>query len=156
MLDEEHKWELEKEYESDEIWRALRSMGSLKPPGPDGFPASFLQRTCGVIGPTLISFVKHVLKKRELPSTTNESLLVLIPEEDKPSSIKGFRPISLCNVCIKLVTKLIVNRLKGVLGHMITPNQGAFVPGRQRIDNMIICQELVHSFNTPLQEKGEW
>src|SRR5436190_29430 len=98
----------------------------------------------GNIRSALVHFVKQVLEPRELPLETNESLLVLIPKEDKPSSIRGFRPISLCNVSIKLVTKVIVNRLKGVMASIVSPTQGAFIPGWQRVDNTIVCKEIVH------------
>lgn len=114
LLDEDQRREVEKGCVTDEVWRVLRRMGPSKAPGPDGFPASFFQRTWAVTGPTSVSLVKQVLEKREMPPEINESLLILIPKEGKSSSIKGFRPISLCNVCIKLVTKIIVNRLKGL------------------------------------------
>lgn len=47
---------------------------------------------------------------------------MLIPKEDKPSSLGSFRPISLCNVSIKIVSKMIVNKLKEVLDAIISPN----------------------------------
>lgn len=122
----------------------LGGIGPLKAPGLDGFPASFFQKTWGVTRPALVCFVKQVLEKREMPSEINESLMVLIPKEDKLASIKGFRPINLCNVCIKLVTKILINRLKEVFGSRISPTQGALVPGRQGVDNTVVCQEIVH------------
>lgn len=57
------------------------------------------------MGSALFDFVKKMLEKAELLPGSNESLLVLIPKEEKPTSIKGFRAISLCNMCIKLATK---------------------------------------------------
>lgn len=139
LVDEQWR-ELAKSCESDEVWRALKSMGPLKAPGPDSFSASFFQRTWGVTGPALVGFVKQVLEKRKMPFGINDSLLVLIPMEDKLSSIKGFQPTNLCNICIKVVIKEIMNRLKGVLGDLILENQGAFVSGRQGVDNTIISK----------------
>uniref|UniRef100_A0A2N9IFC0 CCHC-type domain-containing protein n=1 Tax=Fagus sylvatica TaxID=28930 RepID=A0A2N9IFC0_FAGSY len=58
-----------------------------------------------------------------------------------------FRPIGLCNTIYKVVTKIIVLRLRPLLDALISPLQTAFVPGRKGIDNMIIVQELVHSLS---------
>lgn len=102
----------------------------MKAPGPDGFSSAFFQRIWGVTGLTLVQFVRAVLERCELPMESNESRLILIPKEEKPSSIRGFRPISLCNVSVKLVTKILVNRLKSIWSNIISPNQGASIPGR--------------------------
>lgn len=99
---------------------ALGKMGPSKSPGPDGFHALFFQQTWLQTCPSLVQFVKQVLEQLVLLEGTNESLLVLIPKEERPTSIKGFRPIRLCNVCIKLVSKVMVNHLRGVLAGLIS------------------------------------
>lgn len=73
----------------------------MKAPGPDGFQPIFFKRTWEITGQAVHSFVHGVLKGGEVPLEALEALLVLIPKEMKPSSIKGFRPISLCMVVSK-------------------------------------------------------
>lgn len=119
-------------------------MRLLKALGPNGYQALFFHRTWRFTGPTLFDFVKVVLENAEVPSGANESMLVLILKEEKPSSIRRFRRISLCNVCVKLATKMLVKRLKGIWKN-ISPNQASFVLGRQSIDNIVVCQEVIHS-----------
>lgn len=70
---------------------------------------------------------------------------VLIPKEGTPRNITQFRPISLCNVVYKLLTKVLVNRLRPFLDRMISPVQGAFVPGRLASDNVVVAQEILHT-----------
>lgn len=70
---------------------------------------------------------------------------MLIPKEIKLSSMHGFRPLSLCNVVYKLASKVIVNRLKDIVKELISPYQESFVSVRQGINNVVICQEFVHS-----------
>lgn len=153
-LNEEQKANLESEYTIEETLDALKSMGQLKAPGPDGFPAAFFQRTWKFTRPAVFDFVKKLLEKAEMPTRSNESLLILIPKEEKPSSMKGFRPISLCNVCVKLATKMLVNRLKGLWKEIISSNQGSFVQGRQSIDNVVVCQEVIHSLRYTQARRG--
>lgn len=74
-----------------------------------------------------------------------EDTLVLVPKETHPTSTRGFRPISLSNVPMKLVSRIIVDRLKETLKQLISPCQKSFVPGKQGLDNAILCQEMIHS-----------
>uniref|UniRef100_A0A2N9J135 Reverse transcriptase domain-containing protein n=1 Tax=Fagus sylvatica TaxID=28930 RepID=A0A2N9J135_FAGSY len=68
--------------------------------------------------------------------------------------LSKFRPIGLCNTIYKVITKIIVLRLRPLLDKLISPLQTAFVPGRKGLDNMIIVQELVHSFSLKRGNSG--
>ena len=84
---------------------------------------------------------------------TNSTFLALIPKEVNPSSFNRFRPISLCNASYKIIAKLLANRLKPLLGMLISPLQGGFVKGRNLVDNVIQVQEALHS-SLLRKEKG--
>ncbi|CAN0870549.1 Putative ribonuclease H protein At1g65750 [Linum grandiflorum] len=131
----------------DEVWNAVREMGPLKAPGVDGFQPIFYQKCWEVVGVPLANFVANVFREPERIRAVNETLLVLIPKIARPSLITHFRPISLCNVSYKVVTKCIANRLKGLMSHLVHPSQTSFVPGRHITDNIIIMQEVVHSMH---------
>lgn len=75
----------------------------------------------------------------------NGTLLVLITKLDNSEFISQFRPIAVCNVSYKCLTKIIVNRLKPLLNSIISLVQVSFVPGRNIQDNIIVAQEMVHS-----------
>ncbi|XP_043725962.1 uncharacterized protein LOC122672566 [Telopea speciosissima] len=61
-----------------------------------------------------------------------------------PENADQFRPISLCNITFKIITKVIVDRLKGALDSIISPSQSAFIPNRLISDNVLVAHELFH------------
>lgn len=90
----------------------------------------------------------------KLPNSWGKTLVVLIPKKYFPQSVKDFRPISLCNVCYKMISKILANCLKLVLPFLIGPKKSGFSSGRSNFDNILAAQEIVHSIethsNTPL------
>ena len=79
-------------------------------------------------------------------------MIVLIPKKLGSETISHFRPISLCNTIYKIVTKILVNRLKHLMPTLVSPSQIAFVLGRRGTDNVIIAQELVYTIE---RKKGK-
>ena len=63
---------------------------------------------------------KYKIKKIEI-SSVNEANIVLIPKTDYPETIRDFKPISLCNVVYKTLTKVIATRLRRVMPKIISP-----------------------------------
>jgi hypothetical protein len=132
------------DFTEKEIGDALFQISPLKAPGPDGFPARFFQRNWGVLKEEIISAVKEFFKSGVMPEGINETAIVLIPKVDEPEMISQFRPISLCNVIYKVLSKCLVNRLRPLLDDIISEAQSAFVPGRLITDNALLAFECMH------------
>eukprot|EP00253_Pinus_taeda_P035382 PITA_35382 len=56
-----------------------------------------------------------------------------------------YRPIALCNVVYKIISKVIANRLKPLLPTLMSKEQTRYVEGRQILNNIIQAHEVVHS-----------
>ena len=142
--------ELEKESVSggpseDEIKAALWALKPFKAPGPDGLHAGFFQNFWHTVGNSVIDEVQKIFADRRVPEALNSTHIALIPKIQGPETLGNYRPISLCNTVYKVVTKIIVARLRPYLDKLISPMQTAFVPGRKGTDNVIIAQEVLHS-----------
>ena len=120
----------------EEIEQVVRSMGSLKAPGPDGLNVLFFKTQWSHVKDSVLKFVSHVFDSPQDIRKINQTYLVLIPKVPQPETLRDFRPISLCNVLYKMITKIIANRIKPMLDKVIAPNQSSFVPGRLSSETM--------------------
>ena len=139
--------ELLRDFKEEEVWRALMQMHPTKSPGPDGMSPIFFQKYWDVVGPQVIQSVIHILRTRMMPNGLNDTYICLIPKVKSPQKISEYCPISLCNVIYKIVSKVLANRLKGVLPEVVSDAQSAFVPERQITDNVLVVFEVMHCIN---------
>jgi hypothetical protein len=86
-------------------------------------------------------------KHKPLPPHLNDTHIALVPKKLSCLLPSDYRPISLCNVIYKLIAKSLVNRLKDHLVDYIHPSQQAFIEGRRISNNIIVAQEIAHSFS---------
>ncbi|KAL0444810.1 UNVERIFIED_CONTAM: hypothetical protein Slati_2203700 [Sesamum latifolium] len=82
-----------------------------------------------------------------MPGSVTTTTITLIPKTEAPQTWSDFRPISLCNVTNKILSKLLYNKIVGSFPQIISPSQSGFVPGRMIGDNILLAQEMVHSLN---------
>ena len=82
--------------------------------------------------------IKEVFERGCVLPYLNKTLITLIPKHSRADSLGSFRPISLCNTVYKVISKIIIARLRPFLDSLISPLQAAFVLGRKGVDNAII------------------
>jgi hypothetical protein len=118
---------------------------AIKTPGPDGFLARFIQRNWDLFRDEVVAAVQKFFDTGTMPEEVNDTAIVMIPKKNDPEELKDFRPISLCNVIYKVVSKCIANRLRQILDMIISPTQSAFIPGRLISDNALMAFECIHA-----------
>ncbi|GJV31218.1 hypothetical protein Tco_1391618 [Tanacetum coccineum] len=130
-----------------EIKDAIFSMGNDKSPGPDGFTAAFFKEAWDIVANNVILAVREFFVNGKLLKELNHTIIALVPKVASPSRVNDFRPTSYCNVLFKCISKIIANRIKESLKTLVSPNQSAFVPGRNISDNILLTQELMHNYH---------
>lgn len=121
-----------------EIRLAVLSMDGNKIPGPDGMSPTFYKHYWHIIGEDIVSAVQDYYSGEMVIRAVNHTFITLIPKRHSANKVDQFRPIILCNVIYKIITKLIAFRLKPYLDSIIYTSQSVFIPNRSIIDNIII------------------
>ncbi|XP_013608309.1 PREDICTED: uncharacterized protein LOC106315086 [Brassica oleracea var. oleracea] len=131
-----------------EIRKALFEINPDKAPGPDGMTSKLFQKFWREMRQDIIRLVQDFFETGSFDPLLNQTNICLIPKKKKPRDMTEFRPISLCNVSYKIISKLLCKRLKRVIPRLISETQSAFVSKRLITGNILIAQENFHALRT--------
>ncbi|KAI0498287.1 hypothetical protein KFK09_021528 [Dendrobium nobile] len=126
----------------EEVKITLFDMNADSVAGPDGFTVKFFQHLWHLISDDVYAAVLDFFNGNPIPKFFSSTSIALIPKSNNVNSWNDFRPISLCTVFYKLISKILVNRLSVLLPKLVSSNQMGFVKGRAIVDNILIAQEF--------------
>jgi hypothetical protein len=98
-----------------EIEETIKELPNETSHGPDGFNNEFIEACWPIIGSDIKSLIHDFFEEKINLESINFSLITLIPKIESPSSANDFRPISLLNSVLKILTKLLANRLQKII-----------------------------------------
>ena len=138
MSGDDAKW-LERPFEEAEIFEVIHSFHDDKSLGPDGFPMAFFQACWGIVKSDLLGVFHHFYANGQFEKSLNATFITRIPKKQAAREISDFRPISLVGGVYKIIAKVLANRLRSVMGKIISASQNAFVKERQILDPVLIA-----------------
>ncbi|XP_021975210.1 uncharacterized protein LOC110870332 [Helianthus annuus] len=123
----------------DAIWGCVGD----RAPGPDGFNFKFIKNNWDLFQGDFLKVFQEFHSKGSISRCCSSSFIALIPKTNDPISPSNFRPISLIGVVNKAISKVLVNRLKKVVGKLVSEEQTAFLSGRNISDGPLILNEVI-------------
>jgi exonuclease III len=126
----------------DEVCTAIGQLAKEKTPGLDGLPAEFYQKFKLLLSKHLTPLCNSVFHS-ECTHSQKLAVISLLFKKGSRSDIRNYRPISLLNVDYKICAKVLANRIKLVLNHVIHPDQSGFIPHGDIGENVLLTQAII-------------
>lgn len=104
----------------------INEMQNGKALGPDGFNVDFFKSCWKIIKHDILEVVEDSRRSTKVLRVFNVSFIDLIPNKEIAITPNAFRPITLCNVVYKIISKVIANRLKQLLLALISEEQTGY------------------------------
>jgi len=148
LVSREDNFNLNIPVEEEEVRQVLKEMQNGKAPGPDGFNVDFFKACWHIVKEEIVDVVEASSRSKTILKALNTSFLSLIPKQDRAQAANKYKPIALCNVVYKIISKVVANRLKPLLPSLVSEEQLGYVEGRQILDNIIQAHEVVHTLTS--------
>jgi len=114
---------------------AISSMHDKKTPGSDGLPPEFYKRFFHLFGKEFVDLFTSELD-RLADSQRIGVITLLCKDKSRAEDLAVWRPISLLNTDYKILSKVILNKLKLVAKSIVGPSQTCGIKGRSILDNL--------------------
>uniref|UniRef100_A0AAR2JRJ2 Reverse transcriptase domain-containing protein n=1 Tax=Pygocentrus nattereri TaxID=42514 RepID=A0AAR2JRJ2_PYGNA len=135
-LNEDQITTLDSPFSSSEFYKAIQHLPNNKAPGPDGFPAEFYKEFWPVLEPTFFRMVTQIKNNHTIsPNMNSANISLLLKPGKDPTLPSSYRPISLINVDLKIICKVLARRLEKITPYIIHSDQTGFIKGRHSADN---------------------
>ena len=131
-----------------EIDDVIKYMPADRAPGPDGFTGHFLKSCWHVIKEDFYLLCNQFHEGNLNLESINEGFITLIPKINAPASVNDYRPITLLNCCLKIITKLLANRLQKIILKIVHRNQYGFLKGKSIQDCLAWAFEYIYQCQT--------
>ena len=101
---------------TEEVLEAVSGLNDDKALGPDGFPIAFWSFSWDFVKEEVMGFFKDLFQNEQFVKSLNATFLVLVPKGSTVEDLKDLRPISLVGSLYQILSKVLANRIKRVMG----------------------------------------
>lgn len=127
-----------------EIKKAVFSINADSARGDDGFTTRFFQTYWEIVENDVIAVARNFFSGGRLLKSFNHTHMCLIPKVNDTREMAQVRPIGLCSMFYKVISKIMVHWMQKFMNRIVTANQSTFVKGRLISENILVAHECMH------------
>ena len=134
-LSEIHTEVMEAPISIEEVSTVIKHLKLDKAPGPDGFSSSYYKTFSSILTPYLVRFFNHMTEGDPIERQLNLAYISVIPKPEKDHSlVENYRPISLINNDLKILTKIMaIGYLLSLVNMLVKIKLASLLGGKVRI-----------------------
>ena len=126
MFDDNDNENIYKEVTKEELLEVLKAFKRDKSLSPDGWSLEIFTHFFDIFKRDLLNMVEsRIMGKIHL--IINSTYVTLIPKRHPSMAFKNYRPILLCNLIYKIISKTIANQMRNILFRFISPEKYGFL-----------------------------
>ena len=132
-----------------EIKEAIKTLKNNKAAGPDNIPAEVLKADPNLTAEALHPLLNEVWNQENFPSDWKNGHLTVLPKKGDLTKCENYRGIMLLSVPGKIMSKIILNRMKKIVDKKLRKNQAGFRPNRS-------CADQITTLRIIIEQSQEW
>ena len=136
-----------------EIKDAVKRLKANKAPGPDGIPPEAFKADINTSVEALHKVFSNIWEKEDIPTEWKTGHLVKLPKKGDLGNCNNWRGITLLVIASKVLTRVVLARIKSSIDRKLRQNQAGFRPDRSCTDQIATLRIIVEQsveWNSPL------
>lgn len=130
----------------EEVLQAIKSFKNGKAPGESTITMDMLKHGGKSLQEYLYGIILKIWKTEKIPNDWKEAVVIPLHKKGDKMECKNYRGISLLETSYKVLSKILLNRLKVFVEEIVGDHQAGFMKGRSTTDHIYVLKDVLSKY----------